>query len=143
MILIIPNISEKTSYIDIRNFVNPALKGFWPFTKDGKLEKIKITIFKDLNNNQLEYHALVYVNDVIIGNRLIRKLNKTKLLNKLVVVRSYEIRSWHNDRRANHSIIKDDIKGSRRSDRRRGSQLQEITDVSTLFTGVKEFARKL
>jgi hypothetical protein len=143
--LIIPNIPIETTYNDIRNFLSPALKGFWPFVKKGKIEKVKILIYKDTSNNdKIEHHALVTVISESVGTRIIKKLNRKRLLDKPVNIRPYEIRSWQNDRRHNHSIIKDkNDEGNRRSDRRRGKALEEITDVNPIFTGLKEYAKKI
>lgn len=144
MILIIPNIQNNVTHADIRNFIKPALKGFWPFIRMGYIEKIKINIYcTTVNDIKIGHYALITVDSERLANRIIKKLNATKLLNKRVYVRIYQIRSWHNDRRQNHAQKTDDIYlGKRRGDRRHIKVLEEIPDVSKMFVLV-DIARKL
>ena len=140
-VLIIPRIPPEATVADIREFIAPALISIWPWVKNGKIEQYKIVIYHDKNTSLLEYHAMVFTKTPVLCTKIIKKLNRKKLLGKHVAVREYQTRNWRNDRRASVGLKQDIERGNRKGDRRRGTQLEEITGAPTFLQ--TENGRKL
>lgn len=139
--IIIPRIPAITTLGDIREFIKPALKRVWPL-KDREVDKYKIIIYKDTGTGEIEYHALIFVKEALLAKKIIWKLNGKWLLNKPVSIREYHIRSFRNDKRKPVALNSPEATGGlRKSDRRRGSRLQEINPAAISFIDV-DMARK-
>ena len=141
MILFIRNIPGNCHLSDLHEFVAPVLKRSFPF-RSGSILKSEILVIRDKHTNALEYHGLVYVDAEAAGQRAIKKLKGKRLKNKLVMVREFYHRSWHNDRRLIHKHLPDDIINKRIGDRRRGGKVEMIKDISCIFSANAEAARK-
>lgn len=142
MLIFIRNIPELTLTKDLVEFVTPALKGLLPLTS-GKVVKAEILVLLDKRTKLTEYHGLVSVDSEKAGRKAIKKLNGTRLNGKMVVVREFVTRSWHNDRRHDHAQVVDSFgKGLRKGDRRRGKDLDVVEDISDMFTADKRHVRK-
>jgi len=142
MLIFIRNIPELTLTKDLVEFVTPALKGVLPLSS-GKVVKAEILVLLDKHTKLMEYHGLVSVDSEKAGRKAIKKLNGARLNGKMVIVREYVTRSWHNDRRLNHANVADGMgKGMRRCDRRRGKDIEVIQDISDMFTADKRHVRK-
>lgn len=141
MILFLRNIPASCTKTDIINFVKPGLKSMFNLFS-GKILDIEILILHNPANKLTEYHGLVTVSSYRFGKRAIRALSGKFLKGSKIIVREYKIRSWHNDRRIDHSKNHDFIgSGNRKSDRRRS--LQQLKTNSELFIGIEQFSRKL
>ena len=142
MIIFIKNAPANTSINDLYEFVEPALKRTFPF-KSGLILKAEILALKDKRTNELEFHGIMQIEPEKASHRAIRKLKGKKLKNKLVLVREYISRDWHNDRRINHGAVSAEIMEKRLGDRRRGDKLEVVVkDASNIFKAVTP-ARKL
>lgn len=91
MMIFIQNVPKNTLPFHIDEFVAPALKRL--FFTDGIVHSV-LMIHKDNR-----HHAILTVDSEKTGQRLIKKLNKSTLRGKIVNIREYFIRSWHNDQR--------------------------------------------
>lgn len=141
MILFIRKIPAETRYNDIAEFVEPALKGSL-LRRAGFISKIEIIGYRDIQLNSLEFHALVTIEPERVGFRAIKALKGKRLRNKLVLVRQYFERDWHNDPRQGFDPPPPGIAERRVADRRRGKNLERITDISNYFSNAGDFARK-
>ncbi|MEY4718308.1 MAG: hypothetical protein RL563_926 [Pseudomonadota bacterium] len=142
MLIFIRNIPESTLTRELVEFVAPALRSVVPL-KSGKVLSAEILVLFDKRTRITEYHGLVDVDSEKAGRRAVRKLNGTRFHGRMVMVREYVTRSWHNDRRHDHAEAVDAFgKGMRKGDRRRGKALETIDDVSNLFSSDKNFTRK-
>lgn len=131
---------------DLEIFIEPALKVCWFINKRSLIDRLKIKVYIDRKVDGIELHGHIFTKDEHLGRQLCKKLNGKYFKNeKPVAVREYQIRSWQNDRRR-PTLEKVDVlgTGSRQGERRRGKQLDEITDANAnvLFIGVKNFNRK-
>ena len=140
MILIIPRISSSTTIADIQGFLKPGLRTIWPW-KEHKVDGVRIKIYRDTKTGTLDYHALIFVQDDSLANKLIHRLNKKKLLHDHVIVREYFIRCWQNDRRLG---LKSNAKVERRVSDRRRTTLKDISHGTyhVGHTSEEKFARK-
>ncbi len=140
MILFLRKIPANTKLAEISDFVSPALKGGL-FRKSGRIVKIEILALHDVRLNAHEFHGLVTVEPDSAGFRAIKLLKGRRFKDKLILVRQYVHRSWHNDPRQSHKRF--NIHDERRkSDRRRGKYLEVISDLSGRFSSTGDFARK-
>lgn len=145
MIIIIPRLPDGTTYRQVESFLAPALKKSFFSFKKYEVDRIKITSYLDKNTNMVEIHALIFVSDKKLGERIIQRLNR-KMFNQIkrVAVREYFIRSYHNDRRNIPTKTENEVfVGSRVADRRRGKHLEEVIHPITMFSSHKSFTRKL
>jgi hypothetical protein len=125
MILILKRISPSTLVPDIECFIAPALKGGL-LTKQGKLENITVQVLKEPGTDKTEYNALVRVEPVTVGKRVIKLLNRKALKGKPINVSEYHFRHRDNDRRNDRNQLAND---RRRQDRRRlGLSISDITE---------------
>ncbi|MGZ4958003.1 MAG: hypothetical protein ACXV7J_02015 [Methylomonas sp.] len=140
MILFLRKIPANTKLTEISDFVTPALKGGL-LRKAGRLVKVEILALHDVRLNVHEFHGLVTVEPDSAGLRAIKLLKGRRFKDKLIIVRQYMHRSWHNDPRQSHKRF--NIGDERRiADRRRGKYLEVISDLSGKFSSTGDFARK-
>lgn len=137
MILLVKNIGPDVTVKQLTTFIESALKSWMPF-KSGKINSAKILQLRDITTNIHEYHGLVFLDDKY-GEIAIKKLNRTKFINRYVNVREYKLRSTSNDRR-NLTNLQDIIK-NKQYDRRRGDNLQIIND-DIIVSAIKSAHRK-
>lgn len=141
MVIFIRKIPTDTRYTDIINFITPALKGGL-FHRTGTIIKVEIIGFKDLRLHTLEFHGLVSVEPDSAGFRALRLLKGKRLSNRLVMVRQYFERDWHNDPRQDFELPPPGVAEKRQADRRRGKFLERIQDISGYFSNAGDFVRK-
>lgn len=140
MILFLRKIPANTKLAEISAFVAPALKGGL-FRKSGRIVKIEILALHDIRLNAHEFHGLVTVEPDSAGLRAIKLLKGRRFKDKLIIVRQYVHRSWHNDPRQSHKRFNIGEE-QRKADRRRGKYLEVISDLSEKFSSTGDFARK-
>ena len=141
MIVFFRRIPADTRKRDVVEFIGPALKG-GVLQKSGRIEDIKILVFKDTQTKILEYHCLVTIDSDTVANRVIKKLNRKAFKGKYIAVREYFHRSWHNDSRVNMQEWNEELANKRQTDRRR-PRLEVVTDISNKFSSSKSFHRTL
>jgi hypothetical protein len=102
MIIFIRNIPGDAKREEIIEFVKPAMKGGF-FRAKGIISDVKIMALKNINNNLIEYHALVIMAPESAALRVIKKLHGQHFKNKRTSVRQYHTRRWQNDKRMGNS----------------------------------------
>ena len=127
MIVFLRNIPATTSYDDIANFIEPALKGGF-LRKDGDIERVQMLIIRDPRKNILEHHGLVRIEPENIAKKAIAKLHRKHFLGRPIEVREYHHRSWHNDRRVYKLPSNYVLVDERKADRRRSEIEKLIVD---------------
>ena len=142
MILFIRNIPANSHPGELEHYVSGAVKRSF-FFRSGKILKCEILVLQDKRTKAFEFHGMVHVDSDKAGERAIQQLKGKRFKNKLVMVREYRFRSWHNDRRLRHGKVTDKIMEKRFSDRRRGEGLEVIKDISKMFSSYEDFTRKL
>ncbi|MDD1622339.1 MAG: hypothetical protein LUQ11_12750 [Methylococcaceae bacterium] len=140
MIIFLRKIPANTKLGDITDFVTPALKGGL-FRRPGKIIKVEILTLHDTHLNTHEFHGLITIEPDSAGVRAIRLLKGRRFKDKLIIVRQYVHRSWHNDPRQSQKRFDIDVE-KRKTDRRRGKYLETIRDISGQFSSAGDFARK-
>jgi len=125
MIIFLTRIPADTKHDDIIDFIEPMLKGGL-FKKSGYIRKINLLILKDIEINELEYHALVTVGPDKVAERVIKRLNRKPINGKHIAVREYVLRNWHNDPRINMHQWNEEFKDRRKADRRRKDKLEVV-----------------
>jgi hypothetical protein len=141
MIIIVKHIQANTHKNELLEYVAPVLKRSFPF-KSGRIVKTEILALRDRRTDQYEYHGLIVIEPERSGRIALIKLKGKRFNNKLVIVKEYRNRDWHNDRRVKHVHNSAEIIQKRIGDRRRGNKLELITDASNMFVAVNP-ARKL
>ena len=98
MMLILKNIPAKTKKQDIKDFIEPAVKGGW-LNKTGLIKSISILPLKNSRTRIIHYHGLIEILPDMVAERVIRKLNRKVMAGKFVSVSEYKKRSLRNDSR--------------------------------------------
>ena len=137
MIIFLKNIPAQTKHSDITAFMKPAMKAGL-FGKKGVIEKIKVLQLKDTRTNISEYHGLVTVQPDATAERIIKRLNRKKFLNRYIAVREYQRRDWHNDPRIN---AKASTSSELRVAERRRRSIEVVEDMTDKFSSNKTFYR--
>lgn len=132
MAILIKDIPRDTHFSDIYHFVAPVLQRHFPF-KSAYVAKTEILAILDKFTHKVEYHGLVLIEPEEADQRAIPRLNGKRLQNKLVIVKEYNTRDWHNDRRINNAGEAREAFNKRVSDRRRGHQVELIKDISMVW----------
>lgn len=136
MILFVRKIPSNTLPSELHDFVGPALKGGL-FLRSGRILKAGILMIRNERTKWVEYHGYVHVESDKAGLRAIRKLNGKFFKNRVVIVREYKFRSWHNDPRLNNEHASPKNMERRIKDRRRGNIVvidNEIIALQSLDT---------
>ena len=141
MIIFLRNIPSNTRYKDISAFVEPALKGGL-FGRPGKITKIELLPLKDARLKSEEFHALVTVEPDGVGFRALKLLKGKRFKDKLIVVRQFVHRNWHNDSRHNHQPLPSNVLERRLFDRRRGKNVERIQEYTIGIMDPGDFARR-
>lgn len=137
MIVILSKIPPETTYQDIIEFIEPALKTSW-FSKEGFIEEVKILMIIDSDKEIVEYHGLIRINPDSSAKKVINLLNRKPILGKRIAVREYHYRSWHNDTRENSNNRLGKIL-HRRSNSRRRPNLESVLANASTTTSEKNF----
>lgn len=132
MRIIIKKLPANTLLVEIKTFVAPALKRFFPF-KSGQIQNIKLLVLKDLQTHEYEFYGLIDIIPDKAGLRAIIKLKNQRIKNKPVLVRQYFERDWHNDRRLHAAGASPKILERRMGERRRGARLEIVENISGQF----------
>ncbi len=142
MIIFVRNIPANSHPSELQQYVASAVKRNF-FFRSGKILKCEILVLQDKRTKVLEFHGMVHVDSDRAGERAIQQLKGRRFKNKLVIVREYKCRSWHNDRRLRHEGVALTVSEKRLTDRRRGQGVEIIKDISKMFSSPEDFARKL
>ncbi len=100
MIIFVRNIPANSQISELQAFVASAVKRNF-FFRSGRVLKSEILVMQDMRTKAYEFHGMVHVDSDLAGARAIQQLKGRRFKNKLVMVREYKFRSWHNDRRLN------------------------------------------
>ena len=141
MIIFLRKIPVNTRYSDIVEFIEPALDGGL-FKHSGRINKIEILVLRDVQLKTLEFHALITVEPDAVGFRALKSLKGKRFKDRLLIVRQYFHRSWHNDPRQHYQALAPDVAEKRVSDRRRGKNLERVQDITEYFSSAGDFVRK-
>ncbi len=114
--VILKYIPQNTTYKQILQFVEPALKG-GIFSKSGTIKRISVLAQKNKDSDALEFHAILSIQPDEAAKRIINKLHRKQLNGRHIAVTEYIERSVNNGRGIIHT--KDRFpEGQRISDRR-------------------------
>ncbi len=141
MILILRRIAKSASDQEIIDFLDSALKGNF-FTKTGQIESINRLILKDNRRKTIEYHALVTIDSDVAAKRAVKKLHRKPFKNRIIIVREYFYRSWHNDPRVNMHQWNEELADKRKGSRRR-RRLEVVNEESIKFSQSEDNFRTL
>lgn len=128
MIIFLRKIPASTKVNELYDFVLPTLKGGW-FRKSGQIAHAQVLALRDKRTNAVEFHGLVFIEPDEIGLRTINRLKKRRFKGRLITIREYHQRSWHNDPRVDH-LTAAQFQGRRNGDRRRGSDLEILHELA-------------
>jgi hypothetical protein len=132
MIIFIRKIPKGTLPSELHDFVMPALNGGL-FTESGLILKVEILAIKSKETAVYEFHGLVYVDSDAAAKRAINRLRGSSINGTPVTFHQYEHRNWHNDRREAQTTQPAEIMEKRIKDRRRGSTIEIISDISSIW----------
>jgi len=141
MIVFLRRVPANTRKKDIVAFIGPVLKG-GVLQKSGRIEDIKMLVFKNAETKTKEFHCLVTIDSDTVANRVIKKLNRKVFKGKHIAVREYFHRSWHNDSRINMDQCNEELMDKRQGSRRQ-QRLEVVTDMSDIFSSSENFHRPL
>lgn len=114
--VILKYIPQNTTYKQIVQFVEPALKG-GIFSKSGTIKRISVLAQKNKDSDALEFHAILSIQPDEAAKRIINKRHRKQLNGRIIAVTEYIERSVNNGRGIIHT--KDRFpEGQRISDRR-------------------------
>lgn len=127
MIVILKRVGEAARVPDIKHFLNPALQG-GIFKKAGKIGSVKIQMHRQKTSRKVEYHALVSIDPDVVGQRVVKLLNRKLFKGKPINVTEYSLRHFSNDRRQSRY---QSLNNRRLTDRRRKHMhIADVTDES-------------
>lgn len=132
MILFIRKIPKGTLPSELHDFVSPALKGGL-FAESGQIQKVEILAIKIKETSEYEFHGLVHIDSDTAAKRALNKLRGSSINGMPVTFHEYTQRNWHNDRRETQTTQPAEIMEKRIKDRRRGSNIQIISDISSIW----------
>lgn len=133
MIIFLRRIPAATTLSDLLDFVRPAIKGGL-FRKPGRIVAVSILELQDKRFRALEFHGLINVEPDVAAVHAIKRLKGRRFKGKLVAVRQYVQRDWHNDPRQNHNItVTQHLSDRRKACRRRGKDIELMRDISESF----------
>lgn len=132
MIIFIRKIPKGTLPSELHDFVMPALSGGL-FSESGRILKVEILAIKTKETEAYEFHGLVYVDSDSAAKRAINKLRGSSINGTPVTFHQYAQRDWHNDRRETQIAQPAEILEKRMKDRRRGSNIEIISDISSIW----------
>ena len=142
MVIFIRKIPANTKLSELISFVEPAVKGGL-FRKAGIIRDAKVLALRDTRLRTVEFHGLVTIEPEKVALRAIKKLRGKRFKGKFVVIRQYFQRDWHNDKRQKpQEITVAEMMDRRKTDRRRGKDLEILTDISGQFSSAGDFARR-
>jgi hypothetical protein len=125
MLIFLARIPKETTPSDIIDFLNPVLKGGF-FMRKGIIHSLEIMIYPNSDAKTAPHYGLVRIEPNSVARRVIHKLNRKPLNGKLINVREYYYRDWHNDPRIIHKSLYTKMFQNRRQGERRHHQLQEL-----------------
>lgn len=134
MIVILKDIEESTTVENIREFLDPALKGRI-FDKRGVISGVTIKKTVYGNPNQSECHAIVSILPDVAAKRMIKELNGKPCNGRKVRVCQYFIRD-----RSNRS---NKLRGILHDRRREDIKVMDITDKTRLGEAENRFRRRV
>lgn len=117
MKIILKNIPAKTQRKDIKDFLEPTVKGGW-LNKTGEIKSISILQLKSTRTRTINYHGLVEIHPDSVAERVIRKLHKKVMSGKFVAISEYKIRNQHKGLKNIKNNIQSNLQSRRIVDRR-------------------------
>jgi hypothetical protein len=117
MILILKNIAAKINKKQIKEFLEPTVKGSL-FHKTGQIQSIRVLLLKNVKTHITHSHGLVEIIPDTVAERVIKKLNRKIMQGKLVRIAEYRTRSPRNDLRYRKNSIDNTPKDRRTIERR-------------------------
>lgn len=117
MYITIKHLHNRITIEDLEALVKPKLKGHL-FQKPANLHALKIIGLMNRNGRIVERHCLLRITPEQVASRVIKSLSSDSIHSKKLLVSTYTIRHWNNDRRATSHAI-DTANGNRVGDRRR------------------------
>lgn len=142
MIIFVRNIPVDSHPSELEHYVASVVKRRF-FFRSGKVLKCEILVLRDRRTKALEFHGLVYLDSDRTGQRAIQKLKGKRFNSKLVTVREYQLRSWHNDRRLHQTQDTENFSEKRIAERRRRQRVNTLQNTPKVFSGSADFSRKL
>jgi len=130
MILILKRIDRETRVADIEDFLAPALKGGF-LRKSGRLDSVAIQKHSQAGGVYSEYHAIVRIEPERVAKRVIKRLNRKRLIGKPINIAEFHFRSYTNDREGRYQTLS----GQRSACRRRKDM--EIVDITAKRQGLR------
>ena len=142
MMIFIRKLPRGTSKRELQNFIADGLKPKFglPFGVQGELHKCDILVIIDKDTGSVERHGLAMVLPEKAAEKLIHKLNRTRIRGRLVEVREYVHRSTRTDRRGEESGDRKQGQEQRGPDRRR-PHLEIENELNPGIVGLKGFNR--
>lgn len=138
MNIFLRRIPANTKHVEISEFIAPALKN-GIFGKPGRILNIEILALRDVRAGTVEYHGLVTLDSESTVQRAVNGLKNRRLNGRYVLVRPYYHRSWYNDPRQRNDNENPAIVEKRKSDRRRGKDLEVIKNITDQFNSEDDF----
>lgn len=141
--LFIKNIPANTRDQELVAFVRNATKPRFtlPFPVSTSL-KCEILAILDKDLGSVECHGLAHIQPEKSAFRAIKRLNKTRLKGKVVFVREFHHRSWHNDRRSSARRRVPHNPERRTNDRRR-QNLAVLDNITRRFITFENFNHRI
>lgn len=130
MFIIVKNIHAGITLDDLEDFIKPVLGGGL-FRKTAFLKAIKIVAMRDKKGTVRQRHGLFRTSPDSEKKRLVKALNKRRIVLERFEVAEYIIRHWNNDMQDRRRSVRLSADGS--PDERRKTGLQMITIDERLF----------
>ena len=144
MKIFIRKIPEDTKSSELERLLMPFLKKglVYPFRANGKITRKSVIVQVDEQQNVIAHHGLVTVEPDIAAKRMLKRMHRTTIKGRRVIVREFNERSWQNDRRS-HKFQKQSriIKNQRYLERRLHALIPE-SNTRVSFSDQSNFSRK-
>ena len=105
MLVFIRMIPESMTRRDLYRFVDRALPTSWfPLsTKKGRIRSLDLIRIINHQTDSIEYHGLVDIEPAVTAHKAIRRMNGSRLMDRVIEVRKFYHRSKLRDRRSGRS----------------------------------------
>ena len=127
MFIIVKNIHAGITLNDLADFIQPVLSGGL-FRKTALLKTIKIIAMRDKKGTVVQRHGLLRVTPDSEKKRVIKALNKRRIVLERFEVADYVIRHWNNDSQDRRRSIRLSKNGAPSERRKIGLQIITIDE---------------